>query len=725
MNFRSLFCYALFETCLFLTCTGFSGSDTLRFEDILFEMVNWKDSGYSTARRLLSASQSLDNQDALYGYYMLGCYYDLKHDPISISYYDSARHLAESLSEPEKLSNVLLQIGYVYKNTIHSRDSAQLFFQSSLDYAEKSKYLNGIIESSTGLAFLRMDQGDYVGAMNYFLNIQPIADSLDLFAYQISILTNIGHIYMRLGLNANALTYFSAAHDVTQGQELKEYTTGQYYSLLAMVEANLKLNEMEEADRLLQKADTIKKYATIKLEEYYPNHLRGQLYLQKREYGKALKHFEGAYDPDDLYLIDHITSYVGQAEAYLQLGDTLNSHRLLMKALSFNEQYGPLPLYESLNFYQALANSFSLQNEYGQANTYLNKYITNYKKLYSELVVGQFLTKEIEKKVSLEQKQAQLERALMSQQLVNKRQESYLLGFLLTLVLLVLSFVMYRSRKRNKYLAELAALNGKLTETIGQLQNTQEQLVQEKKMSAVGTLAMGLAHEINNPLNFIKGSLKFIGEFLTNLKEKGNEEALTYLSYSKQGVKRINSVVKSVNAISGKVINQVESFNLAELIDHSLRLLAFEIPKSIHVEVKSKDLEICGYRDSMIQILTSVISNSVEAIDKKSDKSGNNFIKIHVSALNKPDYPNHVEIKIVNSGVPMEVEDYRKLFDPFYTDKDPGQGMGLGLTAAYFNANASQGEIRMRNVDGGVETLIILPISLETECQESDRKQNV
>lgn len=237
------------------------------------------------------------------------------------------------------------------------------------------------------------------------------------------------------------------------------------------------------------------------------------------------------------------------------------------------------------------------------------------------------------------------------------------------------------------------------------LQNTQKQLVQAEKMASLGVLASGVAHEINNPLNFIKGGAFGIEQYMEeNLKEH-KDELLPLIEGINIGIDRAANIVKSLNHYNRHNDSNFIQCDIHSVLENCLIILRNQISKRITIEkdfTRDKYLLI-GNEGKLHQAMLNILSNAVQSIEDKG------FITIRTSISTKK-----MSIIISDSGCGISDQDLPKIFDPFFTTKDPGKGTGLGLSITYNILEEHSGSIDFEsNVGEGTTAKIVLPLKKE------------
>jgi signal transduction histidine kinase len=251
-----------------------------------------------------------------------------------------------------------------------------------------------------------------------------------------------------------------------------------------------------------------------------------------------------------------------------------------------------------------------------------------------------------------------------------------------------------------------------LEKTVTQLMMRQQQLVQAEKMVSVGNLTSGIAHELNNPLNFINGGLSIIQDRLedqaANLTTIKETLDLT-LPMIQEGFERATKVVTTLASFSYGGTPKLQESIIPQLIEDTLLFMSSKVPANITIETQMKFREPAFViKESIHQLVFNLIENAVWAISKKKYQR-NEKIKV-VCELN-PKNSSEYRIRISNTGVEIPKDIVNNIFDPFFTTKDPGDGTGLGLSIVYNVAKEHNGSIKVYNLPNGVEFVFVAPIN--------------
>nr|WP_297694774.1 ATP-binding protein [uncultured Eudoraea sp.] len=263
--------------------------------------------------------------------------------------------------------------------------------------------------------------------------------------------------------------------------------------------------------------------------------------------------------------------------------------------------------------------------------------------------------------------------------------------------------------------------------TLTELKTTQTQLIQSEKMASLGELTAGIAHEIQNPLNFVNNfsevSVELIEEMHEEL-EKGDLEEARALAYDvKQNLDKITHHGKRADVIvKGMLQHSRSSSGQKELTD--INVLADEYLRLAYHGLRAKDKTFnasmqTDFDESMVKInvvsqdigrvILNLITNAFYAVSERKKQQPNDFEPTVSISTKKKGEQVLISVKDNGNGIPKRVLD--KIFQPFFTTKPTGQGTGLGLSLSYDIVNAHGGELNVRTKENeGTEFTVMLPV---------------
>ncbi len=232
----------------------------------------------------------------------------------------------------------------------------------------------------------------------------------------------------------------------------------------------------------------------------------------------------------------------------------------------------------------------------------------------------------------------------------------------------------------HQYQQKVSRQNQVLESTIEQLKETELQLVQVEKMASLGRLSAGIIHEINNPLNFATTGLYTLRKQGQLLKDDDRAEFDEILRDVEEGVSRVKEIVSGLRSFSHPETEQLDQVSVAEVVESCLRFLGHEQGDRVAVEtVIPAELTVWANKNKLIQVLLNLLQNSFDALKQKVF-SDSTRPTIHVGGERRG---SSGFITIRDNGTGIDKEHVGKIFDPFYTTKDVGEGMGLGLSICY------------------------------------------
>jgi two-component system NtrC family sensor kinase len=329
--------------------------------------------------------------------------------------------------------------------------------------------------------------------------------------------------------------------------------------------------------------------------------------------------------------------------------------------------------------------------------------------------------------MTFEEEQRQHELATQKTNYQYKIKMNIMLGGLGTILLIAL--ILFRNNKqKQKANALLHRQKKEIENTLSKLKNTQAQLVQSEKMASLGELTAGIAHEIQNPLNFVNNfsevNTELIDEMQHELKTGNVNEAIAISNNIKENEEKINHHGKRADAIVKGMLQHSRSSSgvkeptdINELADEYLRLAYHGLrakDKSFEATIKTDFDPSIGLINVIPQdigrVILNLITNAFYVVDEKKKHNKNGYEPTVTVTTKRTGQNILVSVMDNGNGIPKEVMD--KIFQPFFTTKPTGQGTGLGLSLSYDIVKAHGGEITVETKENqGTAFIIRIPVT--------------
>ncbi len=289
---------------------------------------------------------------------------------------------------------------------------------------------------------------------------------------------------------------------------------------------------------------------------------------------------------------------------------------------------------------------------------------------------------------------------------------------------------------------ELQLKTKQLEQTLAELKRTQMQMIQSEKMLSLGQLVAGVAHEINNPVNFIYGNLNYAEHYFQDLIQLVNTYQMCYsetdprvktlmediefeylltdlpkmLNSMKIGADRIRSIVLSLRNFSRLDEAELKRANIHEGLDNTLLILQHRLkthhlrPAIVIVKEYGDFADLECYAGQLNQVFMNVLGNAIDAVEESWHLDSDRKLQITIVTEK---IVNELVIRISDNGIGIPPELIHRLFDPFYTTKPVGKGTGMGLSISYqIVVDQHQGTLECISTIGQGSTFVMkLPIT--------------
>ena len=593
---------------------------------------------------------------------------------------------------------------------IWNADSSIVYGQKALALAKQIKYTKGEIRALIGLARASIAH-DPNKALEYGLQALRKAEENKFIEEKATCFTELGYEFSELEGNPKEIDYYQQAKAIYESAgNQPELAYWKVLNKWRIIDALFYPNPGEAALGEMEKfVDESKK------SHYWHLPLLRDFADMQFKSGKkelALKNMrqviQMAKEDMNHYQLTWAYSHMATMFEELQITDSIifYAERCLAESKFVNQKY------------LAWGSSRLLSEAYELIDL---KKALYYRKMYDSLndtLYGAEAVKKLQKILTNEQ---QLQRNKEAAQVAyQNRMKQYALLSGIT-ILSIAGFFLYRNNRQKR------KANAVLEATLSSLRSTQSQLIQSEKMASLGELTAGIAHEIQNPLNFVNNFSEVNKELIGELKmeaDKGNigevkaiasdiEENDDKIIYHG---KRADAIVKGMLQHSrSSSSGQKEPTDINALAEEYLRLAYHGFKardKSFNVTLQTNFDQTIGNIDIIPQdigrVILNLITNAFFVVNEKSQQNISGYEPI-VSVITKKEGNRIlVSVKDNGNGIPQKIFD--KIFQPFFTTKPTGQGTGLGLSLSYDIVKAHGGEFKVESKEGvGSEFVIILP----------------
>jgi two-component system NtrC family sensor kinase len=237
-----------------------------------------------------------------------------------------------------------------------------------------------------------------------------------------------------------------------------------------------------------------------------------------------------------------------------------------------------------------------------------------------------------------------------------------------------------------------------------ELRQAQDEIIRSEKLASVGRLAAGVAHEIGNPIGIILGYLD-----LLNSRGITEEERSDFLSRIESEITRINGIIKELLDFSRPSSGELTRTHVHAALQNTVSMLE---PQPMMEDITTR-LELTAFHDVVLadpnrlqQVFLNIIMNSADALSGAGAREGGK--RLTIKSENRDD---HIRLTFSDNGPGIPQHELTRIFDPFYTTKEPGKGTGLGLSVCYRIIESLGGTIKAESVVGqGTTIIVIVPL---------------
>lgn len=266
---------------------------------------------------------------------------------------------------------------------------------------------------------------------------------------------------------------------------------------------------------------------------------------------------------------------------------------------------------------------------------------------------------------------------------------------------------------------EMADLNLELQAALEQIKESEVLMVRNEKLSSLGRMSAGIIHEINNPLNYSRAGIHALGTFTRNLPDGEQADFEDILKDIGEGIDRVSQIVIDLRQFTHDDAGTGGDADLSEVIGRARRMISHQVGKEISFDLTAPPTAaVRGNANQLVHVFINLFQNSIDAIQMKSGAGGGAPEAGRITVVVEPAGKGW-QVAIGDNGIGIPPEDMQKIFDPFFTSKDVGKGMGLGLSITHqiLKNHGAQVDVESRP---GVSTCFRLAFPGAFEQAETD-----
>ena len=583
------------------------------------------------------------------------------------------------------------KVSFFFNN---NTDSAAYYLKKEKAFSQKVGYLKGQIRAEVAYATLVGRLGNLPLSIKLILRELPRSREIHLWRSVVQCYYVLGSNYQKMGDQKMALSYFLKSKAVTDSNRVEISAIS---SKTNVAQEYININKADSAQYYTDLAESVIKKNRDTTREGYLLSIRGGIEVLRGNYNKGINYCRTSLlkVSNDFNLVSANDITIATAYQKLNRNDSCiyYAKAAYHKSLLVNNPYFVIKATELLK-----TEYYSL-SDYKNAFEYQQIMLRARDSLYSNqkaVEIQKELFSETQERRKVEDARAE----------VQNKVRLYIMLAVLSIIIITALFLLYtnsRSKKANKVLQlrneQIENQHKALEKTFSDLKTTQTQLIQSEKMASLGELTAGIAHEIQNPLNFVNNfsevNAEMIDELKVELKNGNTDEALSIADDIGENEKKIrhhgkraDSIVKGMLEHSRTSTGEKQPTDLNALADEFLKLSYH----GLRAKDKNFNAEILTHFDADLpklnivqqdigRVLINLFNNAFYAVGQKQKIGGPGYKPtVEVSTLSN-NGSIQIRVKDNGNGIPDAIKD--KIMQPFFTTKPTGEGTGLGLSLSY------------------------------------------
>jgi two-component system, NtrC family, sensor kinase len=628
--------------------------------------------------------------------------------------------------------DLLRRLGAIFSNS--NPDSAVYWYTKALKLAQENRLPSKEAGLLTGLAFEYLFMGNYPRALKLAIQSMQIGEKLKSDMLILNCYNILGNVYYFLNDARGAIHYYDTAESIRKKMRTVDTIRIATAFYFFKGRAYLKLNVLDSAFLFLNRSFgmSVKTYDIILLSRTF--NLLGNMYEKMGEGLTAISYFDRGiiYSLGHGSIISAIQIYNSMALFFFHRQKTDSCIYYANKAIALIRTTGVL--LDEPETYRILSDAYKAKRNIDSSFKYMSLM-----QAAKDSLLGMDKIEEVQSVVFEEQQQKAKEQAAeiayrnkeQAAELAYKNKVKFISLLAGIALLFIVAGLLWRSTriKQKSYIAlkkqqvETDYQRKKAEQTLEKLQSTQSQLIQSEKMASLGELTAGIAHEIQNPLNFVNNFSEINKELLVEMQEeleKGNIDGTKKLAgnlvENEEKIilhgKRADAIVKGMLQHSRTSTGKKELTDINALADEYLRLSYHGLrsrDKFFNAMLKT-DFDPAIGKIGLIpqefgRVLLNIYNNAFYAVTEKTKQQPENY-EPTVSVITKK-INGRIEISVRDNGNGISQKIMDKIFQPFFTTKPTGQGTGLGLSMSYDIIKTLGGEIRVDTREGEFTEFVI------------------